>query len=546
MVFSSTGSNLFQMRCRDILCDPLRILSGEAHCEIQDNASSHNFCYDLFIKLKPADNVTLKTKTITESKIRKVLPPMRHMQLLKQETPPGSAVLNYVLVHTIIEGETWFVMDFERLHNSKVQINVKGTPMDFLIELGIFNISENVLYDEVFVTNQENISNVDIFQTTKIDATPYSKVICQAKISFTFHKLLYCPFIKLDFDELTVTFENEYLLFWRKSRKLMMLQKWEYRLTYGGVFICLDDYLQINNALPDAVSLTLDDAITQSTQVGPKRILSFICVCISLVSLLVTTAVYIRLSELRTQPGVNNLILCMCLLFAQGVYQFAAGQPHYSHLSCAIVGIICHFLWLSVMFALNSCSVQMFIIFRSHAKLLSSYNTRTTFVTLSYVFGSSMIFVLITIIVSLVRSSGVETGYGGNVCFIKGYNMHVIAFIAPSFIVIMVNLFLFAFVLYKMREYNIRSTRLNQERNYLRINARLSTLTGLTWLIGFLQILVRIDVLEYIFIILNASQGVFIMVAFICNRRVYSLLFRKTTRRPLDKAVITKQSSLHN
>ena len=511
-----------------------------------ENDSSRNLCYELFIKLKPIDNVNWKLATITEQKVIEVLPPMRHMQLLKQESPPGSTIFNYVLVHGLLNGDTWFVKSFERLHNSKIQINVKGTPTDFMVELGVYNVSENIMYDEVIVTHQENISKVDIFLTPKIEAPPYSNVVCPAKISYTFNKLLYCPFIKLYFDEFRVTMENEFLRFWRKSHILMTLLKWEYRLTDDGVFICLDDYLQINNALPDAELLTLDITVSQPTYVGPKRILSFICVCMSILCLLVTIAVYICLSELRTQPGVNNLILCVCLLFAQSVYQFAAGQPQHSRTSCAVVGAICHFLWLSVMFALNSCSVQMFMIFRSHAKLLTSYHTRTTVTTLSYVIGSSLAFVVVTIIVSLVRSSGVETGYGGNVCFIKAYSMHIITFVAPSFVIIMVNLFLFVFVLYKMREYNIRSTRLNQERSYLRINARLSTLTGLTWLFGFLQILVRNDVLEYLYIILNASQGVFIMVAFICNKRVYSLLLKKSTRKSSDVAVITKQTSIPN
>lgn len=37
------------------------------------------------------------------------------------------------------------------------------------------------------------------------------------------------------------------------------------------------------------------------------------------------------------------------------------------------------------------------------------------------------------------------------------------------------------------------------------------------------------DVLEYLFIILNAGQGVFIMIAFVLNRRVLSVIFEKNT-----------------
>ena len=200
--------------------------------------------------------------------------------------------------------------------------------------------------------------------------------------------------------------------------------------------------------------------------------------------------IYIRFSELRSQPGINNLILCICLMGAQAVYQFGAGQQGLSHVACSMIGAICHLLWLAVIFSLNSCSFQMFLIFRSHTKLLSASNFRISLMTIVYIFCSSLVLVVVNIIISYIRTSGADIGYGGVVCVIKNYEMHLITFIIPSFITITVNLGLFSFVLYRMRKFNVISTQLNQERNYLRINARLSTLTGLTWMFGFLQIFV--------------------------------------------------------
>ena len=60
---------------------------------------------------------------------------------------------------------------------------------------------------------------------------------------------------------------------------------------------------------------------------------------------------------------------------------------------------------------------------------------------------------------------------------------------------------------------------------------------------GFLQIFVRHNVLEYLFIIFNASQGFFIMVAFICNQRVCNLVLGKREPISSDGAVVTKQMS---
>ena len=73
----------------------------------------------------------------------------------------------------------------------------------------------------------------------------------------------------------------------------------------------------------------------------------------------------------------------------------------------------------------------------------------------------------------------------------------------------------------KVNKTSIKSADLHQERHYLEIYAQLSTLTGFTWLAGFLLILIQSEVLEYIFILLNASQGIFIMIAFSFNRRLW-------------------------
>ena len=501
-----------------------------------------HLCYELFIKMTPTENISIGADAVDKNMIYTMFPNVRHMQLLFRDSLIA-AKLNYFLAHMVLYADARSVEDIGNMHNRILPLNISGKQVVVRVNIGIYNVSEYSLYDDVFVTEQEDTSRVDIFRT-KFTEPAYGTLICPPDISFKFNKLLRCPFIRLDFDELPVSTENDFLIVRKKSFILKSFSKWEYRLDAGGIFICLDDYFLIYNALPDAAVLRRIE--TSVEQIGPKRILSFICVCLSLMCLLVTIMVYGRFSELRSQPGVNNLILCVCLLCAQSVYQFAAGQQSHSHVSCSVVGAICHLLWLAVMFSLNSCSLQMFMIFRSHTKLLSKCDAKTTLITILYIIGSSLLIVLINIMVSLIRSSGKDIGYSGNVCFLNSYEMHLVTFIIPSFILITANLCFFIFVVYRMREFNLISSRLNQERSYLKINARLSTLTGLTWMFGFLQILVRSDILEYLFIILNASQGVFIMVAFICNRRVYFLLFKRPTTTPSDGAVVTKQSSIPN
>ena len=82
---------------------------------------------------------------------------------------------------------------------------------------------------------------------------------------------------------------------------------------------------------------------------------------------------------------------------------------------------------------------------------------------------------------------------------------------------------LFGIVVHRITQTGRVTASLHQEKSYLFVYARLSALTGFTWILGFLQILFKTDAIEYLFILFNASQGVFVMVAFVLNQRVRNL-----------------------
>ena len=65
------------------------------------------------------------------------------------------------------------------------------------------------------------------------------------------------------------------------------------------------------------------------------------------------------------------------------------------------------------------------------------------------------------------------------------------------------------------------------DRNNILIYLKMSTLTGVCWLFGFLRILSSSDVFEVLFILANASQGLLVMVSFVCNKRVLAYYRRR-------------------
>ena len=347
-------------------------------------------------------------------------------------------------------------------------------------------------------------------------------------------RLHVCPIIRLNYTEMNIKIVDETFLLINESYVREVIPKWEYRADNVSVLICLSQFISIYNSMSKSITSVEPDA--KEVVIGLKQYLSFGCVCLSLTCLLVTIVTYIKTAELQSQPGINTIILCITLLLAQAMYQFGAGQTSLPHWACALVGAVCHFLWLAVMFAMNACSIDMFLVFRKLEKLAPKYNSIHTGKIVLYIVATSLVFICLNIFVSVTVSQGQDNGYGGKLCYLSTTMMHLITFIVPSFCTIFVNIVLFVCVVFMINKTAIKSTDLNTERNYFAIYMRLSTLTGVTWLVGFLDLLINNEILEYLFIILNASQGFFIMTAFVFNKRVHKVCCKKLKEDQMSNA----------
>ena len=154
--------------------------------------------------------------------------------------------------------------------------------------------------------------------------------------------------------------------------------------------------------------------------------------------------------ELHSQPGVNAIILCVFLLLAHTIFQFGAGQSELQSWACSAIGALSHFLWLSVMFAMNVCSFDMFCIFRKRKKIPPKFKWKDTLIRLLYITVFSVIFVFINFVVTISQSSGEQTGYGEMICFLSSVRMHLITFIEASVTTNLANLLFFLYVAIKL------------------------------------------------------------------------------------------------
>ncbi|KAL3864651.1 hypothetical protein ACJMK2_006315 [Sinanodonta woodiana] len=269
-----------------------------------------------------------------------------------------------------------------------------------------------------------------------------------------------------------------------------------------------------------------------------NAILSVICTTISILCLLLTLIVYLVFPKLQTVPGKNNMLLVINLLIAQAMYLVFVFTPNSTGPICKVIGVLLHFFWLCAVFWMNMCTFHMLKVFiRLKKPNLKSSTSMTVVINTMIVIALSAICALINIIKALIESDMTEMGYGPDICYISSGNMVGFTFALPVWLVVVTNLVMFTLVIFKFRSLPNVEMNVKHDRNYTVIIAKLSSLTGITWIFGFLYVWTGEIVLSYVFIILNASLGIFIMTSFIVNKRVIGFIRSSFRRRMAMKSV---------
>ena len=539
------------MVCRNVSCN-LGSTLDHGQCEssymITEHIKSNNVsCFSTFFKLTPLHNtVPLPTKTILLApKLINVLNPLFYLPDWLEYgygyflNSDADGFIKYIIVYVLVPfydigQEEVYLNLFASLVNtgSKLDMSVKLNDPETVLSVDISNYNFSFGNATVSIPSDSGMFVTTLTETYR--NSDHFLEYCPQSRTVAINKLYMCPFVSISLNEYDIEIKNDILIVNMDNTRTKVYSKWEYEQYGDQIHMCLHDYIDVYQAMSKRV---YNRGISETAVFHPKNVISLVCVSLSIVCLMVTITIYLLIRVLRSQPGINNVMLAIFMLLAQSFYQFGAGQTSIASWACSLIGGISHFMWLATMFSMTVCCAHMLMIFKEDLIISKTYSIRDSVKNLLYVTCGSLLFVLINLAVSFVDSGGLRSGYGGKICYISSSLMQLITFVLPSALALLANLCMFVYVVRKIWNVGRRSTSLlNKERNYLRVYVRLSVLTGLTWIFGLVQLLLDFEVLEYIFIILNASQGVFIMFAFVLNKRVY-LLFCRTE-------VMSKNTSL--
>ena len=320
--------------------------------------------------------------------------------------------------------------------------------------------------------------------------------------------------------------------------KQVIFNKFEYRKDLDGMNIELkyqnrklhfDEYELLNNGqvgvcIDTVKDLFSEQEIFESIVASPLEVLTAVCLILSIGSLILTLLTYILLQPLRTLPGKNNICMMISLLLAQTLMLI---QPHVVQIEilCGAIGFVSHFSWLSYFFWLGICTIHMCRVF-SFGIVRNDSSPNKRFVKYCLIaFGIPALTVTACVSVSLAISGGQSYGYSSSRCFIDNKNIFITTLITPLIIVCLCNITLFIITAWKIKS-NPKVQKSKSDSVNFVVYVKLFSLTGITWTIQIIDSFLLLSVLSYISTVLNGTQGLYIFLCYVCNKRTIHLYKR--------------------
>ena len=326
----------------------------------------------------------------------------------------------------------------------------------------------------------------------------------------------FCPLVMLSKNEFSVPIERQSVYLTYKNEHINM-SKVLFSSNDSSIMLCSKDYIY-----GDGNQSHQSDG-KQDTSFNTEVVLSIVCTSVSLLSLLVVFITYCMFKTLRTLPGLNLMALVTSLFFEQLFYLLGGVIEIPWKWLCEALGLLLHFCLVSSFFWMGVCTFHMMKVFALMSSRVTHENVQPRFIKYCvFVVASSAILVLVNILVSMLEQSSL--GYGGQPCYITRKSMILFTVAIPLVVIIISNLIMFAYVVIKVCKLPEVQKNTKHQRQNLVIFIKLSTLTGITWVFAFIYQWTSIKAFAYLYIIANASQGLFILFSFVINKRVYSMV----------------------
>ena len=327
------------------------------------------------------------------------------------------------------------------------------------------------------------------------------------------------------------------------STGLLPLNESEYEdlgnntITYDGKLIKVIYYDNLGRPLicptNESVMEVNQTALSSLPGVGE---LTYIGCSLSVLGTLAILITYGLFSELRTLPSKILMNLSVCLLATSLL--FIIGGPVVQRFPnpslCTAAAICLHLSNLAQLTWMTIFSIEMVRSFNLAAKFRIDPARKKNQLLLGYlIFGWTLPVVIGIICIGLNFSGRGLVLYGvlsdGRLgsCWINHFTSFIVAFLVPLLLSIVTNLVTFVVVTVLLCKASRNKSKISNSNSsaLIRVWLAILSITGLTWIFGFIAIPNQGSWATYPFVIFNSSQGFIIFIAFLATKKTL-LLYR--------------------
>ena len=275
-------------------------------------------------------------------------------------------------------------------------------------------------------------------------------------------------------------------------------------------------------------------------------IVTIICTSISILALITRLILHCIVPQ-GSDQSTNKFRISLTVALLSAMVSFIL-HPLVKEIPklCYVVSVWIHWSFLTAFSWMTAIAVDITRMLTATMKLKRiDHNFKTLLVYSIIAWGIPTILVAFTVGMDYTRISWYwRPHYGETVCWISSRYALLAYFVAPVAAAIAINIFLFitsSILLFKLQA-GSASTDNRGLKDRLILHVKLLILMGLTWLFGFLAAPLRSNALWYIFIVLNASQGVYLLLIYIFSSQFRTYINDVKHKKDLSSSLPAQQT----
>ncbi|XP_062598338.1 uncharacterized protein LOC134259754 [Saccostrea cucullata] len=377
------------------------------------------------------------------------------------------------------------------IENENVEYHIKGLGFSFPKRSLDNSMSDTVSYNR-FKNRMQSLF-----------AGPPLTVLFVGNLLFCVHRKYNVSVFNFDYENLRIT-SNETLLGFEMG---------DFVLDFAG-FVGVCDYgSRYHNTASDKLVATFVDIHYLSTVFHGVS-------TISTASIFLTYCIF---SNLRTPSGINAMFVSLSMSLFHLMNSMVKLLEHVQE-ACTVLGLILHYLWLSVCCSLSVAAFHQFLLFKNYEPKndLSSDSTERSPVLFHVILNFLLPLLVVGVNSVLLYIFSTDIQYDSEKCFLTHEISNIVTFLSPLAISTLLTLFLY-FATFKIIISSREKINLKRKRTEFFLLFRIAIIASVIIFLQISEWFINTSTYSFVVDLIVSTQGCTIFLAVCCSSQIFKL-----------------------